>query len=118
MLSPEEIISLVSVCIVAISVAITAWHNNKADTESDAERITKIGTQLDSIATMQADLKKDISEMKSELKADMLSMKADMKADHDKLIKTEQSVKSVWHEVNNLRGLPADKKEDSNNENE
>ena len=93
-LDPGDIISLIMLCICVLTLSLNTWHTSKKDTETDSERITKISTQLDNITCMLTEVKLDLS-----------SMKTEMKADHDLLIKTTQSVKSAWHEINNIRGF-------------
>ena len=105
-LDPGDIISLVMLCICVLTLSLNTWHTSKKDIETDSERITKISTQMDNVVSAV-----------SEINTSMKEIQIDARNDHDRLIKTEQSVKSVWHEVNNLRELSTEK-EDSKNENE
>lgn len=104
-LDPGDIISLIILCVGVMSLLSSTWHTSKKDTETDSERITKISTQMDNVVSAV-----------SEINTSMKEIQIDARNDHDRLIKMEQSVKSVWREVNNLMGLPADKKEEKENE--
>lgn len=88
-LSPGDIVSIVSVLSMFVFSMINLWRSGRADTEKDAQEMTKISLQLDT-------LQKGIDEIKSEIK----DMKADIRKDHDKLVVLERDVKTLWNKYN------------------
>lgn len=88
-LSPGDIVSIVSVLSMFVFSMINLWRSGRADTEKDAQEMTKISLQLDT-------LQKGIDEIKSEIK----DMKADIRRDHDKLVVLERDVKTLWNKFN------------------
>lgn len=77
---------VLSVCSILLSAYIFVSKNNKENTSE----LTTVIVKLENIGNGISDIKKEIA-----------SMKDDQKEDHDRLIKVETSLASLWKQFNN-----------------
>lgn len=90
-----EVALLLSIISVAFSIFFGIKNNKRSDTKDIEERVrndTKINVKLDNISQTTQDIKNEIS-----------SMREDIKSHNDRLIKVEESLKSAWHEINEIK---------------
>lgn len=92
------IISIIGICISAISVITVVYFNSKGskrvDTKDIEERVrenTKVNMKLDSISSNTQDIKHEISAMREE-----------MQSHNDRIIKVEESAKQAHHRITGL----------------
>lgn len=77
---------VLSVCSILLSAYMFVSKNNKENTSE----LTTVIVKLENIGNGISDIKKEIA-----------SMKDDQKEDHDRLIKVETSLASLWKQFNN-----------------
>lgn len=92
------IISLIGVCISAISVGTVIYFNSKNSKHTDVKDIerqvaerTEMNMKLDEINRNTTDIKYDVS-----------AVKKDVQSHGDRLIKVEESVKSAHHRLDTI----------------
>lgn len=79
------------ISIVSLLFALYSWAS-KNDKDNNTE-LTTVIVKLENIGNGIADIKAEIA-----------NMKTDQKEDHDRLIKVESSVKTLWKRVDEMRG--------------
>jgi len=87
-----DIGTVVAMCGVAVALVfqgITAIRTGKKDQAEESSQMTLMFAKIDEVQRGIDDIRKEISDIKS-----------DVREDHDKLIRLEQSVKTLWHKVN------------------
>lgn len=92
------VISLIGVCISAISVGAVIYFNSKNSKHTDEKEIrerieeqTRVNLKLDEINRNTTDIKYDVS-----------AVKKDVQSHGDRLIKVEESVKSAHHRLDTI----------------
>lgn len=92
------IISIIGVCISAISVCVVIYFNSKNSKHTDVKDIerqvaerTEMNMKLDEINRNTTDIKYDVS-----------AVKKDVQAHGDRIIKVEESVKSAHHRLDTI----------------
>lgn len=92
------VISLIGVCISAISVCAVIYFNSKSSKHTDVKDIerqvaerTEMNMKLDEINRNTTDIKYDVS-----------AVKKDVQAHGDRIIKVEESVKSAHHRLDTI----------------
>lgn len=92
------IISLIGVCISAISVIAVLYFNSKGSKRTDTKEIeervkenTRINMKLDSIGNTVQDIKQDVSSMREEIRNH-----------NDKIIQLEASAKQAHHRIDEV----------------
>ena len=83
------IIAMSGVAVALVFQTITTIRTGKRDKAEESSQIAIMVTKLDEVQRGIDDIRKEISDIK-----------ADVREDHDKLIRLEQSVKTLWHKVN------------------
>lgn len=92
---------IISIASLAFSVFVFMRNDRRTDTKDVEERVrdnTRINTKLD-----------DISQTTKDIRAELASMRNDIKAHNDRLIKVEESLKSIHHRVDTLESRLNDK---------
>ena len=79
---------VLSVCSILLSAYMFVSKNNKENTSE----LTTVIVKLENIGNGISDIKKEIA-----------SMKDDQKEDHDRLIKVETSLASLWKQFNEAK---------------
>lgn len=64
------------------------------NSKSNITELTTIIVKLENISSGIADIKTEIA-----------TIKDDQKEDHDRLIRSEESIKAAWKQINELRGV-------------
>ena len=92
------VISIIGVCISAISVCAVIYFNSKNSKHTDEKEIrerieeqTRVNLKLDEINRNTTDIKYDVS-----------AVKKDVQAHGDRLIKVEESTKSAHHRIDSI----------------
>lgn len=92
------VISIIGVCISAISVCTVIYFNSKNSKHTDVKDIerqvaerTEMNMKLDEINRNTTDIKYDVS-----------AVKKDVQSHGDRLIKVEESVKSAHHRLDTI----------------
>ena len=80
----------ISICSLLLAIYTFLSRNNKENT-----------TELTTVIVKLENIGNGISDIKSEI----ASMKTDQKEDHDRLIKVESSVSSLWKQFNEIRHI-------------
>ncbi|MDF2844785.1 MAG: hypothetical protein K0R00_3211 [Herbinix sp.] len=96
------LISVMGVCLSGLFGFAIYLRNKRTDDQAEATQSATILTELKNILTGIADIKRDISDIKE-----------DAKKDHDSIIRQDESLKSAWASIKELRLLlakPDDKK--------
>lgn len=94
-MSEAMVISIIGVCISAISVIAVIYFNSKGNKRTDTKEIeervkenTRINMKLDNIGSDTRDIK-----------GDMTSLREEMRSHNDRIIKVEESVKQAHHRI-------------------
>lgn len=87
------LISIISVFFGVYQTIVNLKRNQSHDVRNDASQMTTVIVKLENISV-------GITELKNE----MACIKNDIKSDHDRLIKVEESVKSISIRVGKLEG--------------
>ena len=81
---------LISICSLLLAVYTFLSRNNKENTTE----LTTVIVKLENIGNGLSDIKAEIA-----------SMKTDQKEDHDRLIKAESSLSSLWKQFNESKNV-------------
>ena len=87
-IEPTIFIAFASLVISLIIAVFNIWRANKADNKADSSELTTVIVKLESI-----------SEDTREIKADMRDIKSDVKDLSERLVKAEQEIKVLNHNV-------------------
>lgn len=97
-MNTATIISLIGVCISAISVIAVLYFNSKGSKRTDTKEIeervkenTRINMKLDSIGNTVQDIKQDVSSMREEIRNH-----------NDKIIQLESSTKQAHRRIDEV----------------
>lgn len=85
------LISFLSLCVAGISVVVTMKRNKSKEDRQEASEMTTLIVKLE-----------NINNGVNEIKSDMRNMRNDIQDLRDRLIITEQSVKSAHHRLDTL----------------
>ena len=84
--------SYAPIIISVISILLTAYMYMNSSTKANTTELTTVIVKLESIGSGIADIKSEIA-----------SMKNDQKEDHDKLIKIDASISTLWKRYDELK---------------
>ena len=79
-----------SIAALLLSLYIFLSNNNKSNTTELTTVIVKL---------------ENISSGINDIKAEMANIKNDQREDHDRLIRSEESIRAAWKQINELRGV-------------
>lgn len=94
-----ELMSLITILSVAFAIfsgVVNLKRNAKTDTEKDASEMTTVLVKLENIQN-------NLAEIKAEFRNEVKQIKSDVTQNHDDLIRIDESLKSAWKQINEIK---------------
>lgn len=107
MIDPSFWVALAALAVSIIFSVLTATRNGSIDVKAEIEEAKKEATSSAKIETALSAIQSDTSE----IKADQKGVRADIADMNRRLIKVEESLKSAWVRIDEIRGINTDKNE-------